>query len=84
NGTSGVNYSQTMVATGGVGPYTFAITSGALPNGITLSSAGVLSGAPTQAGAFSFTVTATDNQSITGVQAYTLVINQAVPVAVND
>lgn len=84
NGTSGVNYSQTMVATGGVGPYTFAITSGALPNGITLSSAGVLSGAPTQAGAFNFTVTATDDLGMKGTQAYTLVINQAVPVAVND
>lgn len=84
NGKTGVNYSQTMVATGGVGPYTFAITSGALPNGLTLSDAGVLSGAPTQAGAYSFTITATDHQSFNGAQAYTLIINQAAPVAVND
>lgn len=84
NGTSGVNYSQTLSAQGGTAPYTFAITSGAMPSGITLSSAGVLSGAPTQAGAFNFTVTATDDLGMKGTQAYTLIINQAVPVAVND
>jgi len=84
NGKTGVNYSQTMVATGGVGPYTFAITSGGLPNGMTLSSAGFLSGAPDTAGAYSFTITATDHQSFNGAQAYTLIINQAAPVAVND
>ncbi|WP_170111932.1 Ig-like domain-containing protein [Phyllobacterium myrsinacearum] len=84
SGKSGVSSSQTLTATGGTAPYRFAITSGALPNGITLSSAGVLSGTPTAAGAFNVTVTATDILGNNGAQAYTLVINQAVPVAVAD
>lgn len=84
SGKSGVSSSQTLTATGGTAPYRFAITSGALPNGITLSSAGVLSGTPTAAGAFNVTVTATDILGNNGAQAYTMVINQAVPVAVAD
>jgi outer membrane autotransporter protein len=84
SGKTGVNYLQTLTASGGTAPYSFAITSGALPNGMTLSGVGVLSGAPTVAGVFSFTVTATDDLRMNGAQAYTLVINQAAPVAVND
>jgi hypothetical protein len=59
----GVNYSTTIVATGGVSPYTFAVTTGALPSGLTLSSTGVISGTPTSAGSFSFTITVTDSGS---------------------
>ena len=36
NGTQGTSYSQTVSATGGTGPYTFALTSGALPAGLSL------------------------------------------------
>jgi|GEM_PF-368800 len=53
-------YSQAFSTTGGVAPYSYAVTAGALPAGLTLSSAGVLSGTPTQGGSFAFTVTATD------------------------
>lgn len=69
-------YSATISATGCVGPCTFAVTAGALPAGITLSSAGELSGTPTAGGSFDFTVTATDAgaSGITAEQAYTLVI----------
>lgn len=57
----GVAYSATIAATGGVPPYTFAVTTGALPTGITLNpTTGVLSGTPTSAGSFVFTITATD------------------------
>ena len=62
----GVAYSQTLSATGGTAPYTYAVTGGALPAGVTLSSAGLLSGTPTAGGAFSFTVTATDSSTGTG------------------
>ena len=41
---------------------TFATTTGTLPTGLTLSSAGVLSGTPTAAGSYTFTVTATDSR----------------------
>lgn len=72
--TAGTAYSQTLTASGGTSPYTFSVTSGALPAGLSLSSGGVLSGTPTAAGSFSFTVTATDSASHTGSQAYTLTV----------
>lgn len=72
--TAGTAYSQTLTASGGTSPYTFSVTSGALPAGLSLSSGGVLSGTPTVAGSFSFTVTATDSASHTGSQAYTLTV----------
>ncbi len=44
NGTIGTAYSQTLAATGGQTPYTWALGTGTLPAGVTLSSAGVISG----------------------------------------
>jgi hypothetical protein len=46
NGTEGVGYSQTLSATGGTSPYTWSIGGEGPPQGITLSSSGVLSGTP--------------------------------------
>src|SRR5262249_12282186 len=42
-GRAGAAYSQPLTGSGGVGPYTFAVTNGALPDGLTLSAAGVIS-----------------------------------------
>ncbi len=75
NATGGVAYSQTVTATGGAGGYVYSLSAGALPPGIGLSSAGVVSGTPTAAGNYNFTVTATDGNGFTGSQAYTLAIN---------
>jgi hypothetical protein len=55
-------YSQTISASGGTGALTFSAF-GSLPPGLTLSSGGVLSGTPTTAGTYNFTVTASDNSS---------------------
>ncbi len=71
-GTVGAAYSQTITASGGIGTYTYATTSGALPAGLSLSPAGVLSGTPTVAATYSFTLTATDTVGCTGSQLYTL------------
>ena len=71
-------YTQTITNTGGTGASTFAVTVGAVPTGMTLSAGGVLSGTPTVANTFNFTVTATDTVGATGAQAYTVVINPAV------
>ena len=52
----------TLVAKGGVPGYTWAITGGALPSGMTLDPAsGILSGTPTDRGDFTFTVRVTDS-----------------------
>jgi large repetitive protein len=75
-GVIGTAYSQTLTGEGGSGPYTFAVTSGALPGGLSLnSSTGVISGTPTTAATFSFTVTATDSLSVAGAQAFTIVVS---------
>ncbi len=78
NGAVAAAYSQTVTASGGIAPYNFAVTAGALPAGLTLTSGGALSGTPTAGGTFNFTITATDSSSIpgpfSGSQAYTLVI----------
>lgn len=75
-GTVGVTYSATLAASGGTAPYTWAITTGTLPAGLTLSTAGALTGTPTAAGTFNFTITATDSASTpqTATLAATLVI----------
>lgn len=79
NGTVAVAYSQTISASGGVAPYTFAVNAGALPGGLTLTPAGLLSGTPTTAGTFNFTVRGTDANNCFGDRAYTIVIAPAVP-----
>lgn len=81
-GTVTVPYSQTITASGGTGPYSFAVTAGALPGGLLLDSVtGLLSGTPTASGSFNFTVTATDDNGVTGSQAYSVMIDVA-PVVV--
>lgn len=82
SGTQGTAYSQTITASGGSTPYTFARTSGALPPGLSLSSGGVLSGTPTANGTFNFDVQATDPSFNTGTRSYSLVINLA-PLTIN-
>jgi hypothetical protein len=56
SGQVGVAYSSALVATGGVPSYTYSITAGSLPTGLTLNaSTGAITGTPTAAGAFSDT-----------------------------
>jgi Bacterial Ig domain/Putative Ig domain/Immunoglobulin domain/Right handed beta helix region len=56
-------YSATLSASGGTTPYAWSLASGSLPTGLTLSSAGTISGTPTSAGSFPFTVQVTDTAS---------------------
>src|SRR5208283_3064957 len=56
NQNSSTAYSTTLLAYGGAQPYTWSITAGSLPPGLTLApSTGVISGTPTTAGAYPFT-----------------------------
>jgi len=77
NGTLGVAYSQTITASGGTAPYTFSVIAGSLPPALALAVGGTLSGTPTTAGSFTFTVRATDSAGCFGSQIYTIVINPA-------
>jgi len=78
NGTVGASYSQTATASGGVAAYNYAITAGALPPGLALSSGGTLAGTPTAGGTYNFTLTATDANAQTGGRAYAVTIGAAV------
>lgn len=74
-GTTGMSYSQAVSASGGSSPYSYAVSGGALPAGLTLDGAtGTLNGVPTAVGSFGFTVTATDTYEATGIAAYTLAV----------
>jgi hypothetical protein len=53
-------YSSTLAATGGSTPYTWSLASGTLPNGLALNSGGTISGTPSVAGSFPFTVQVKD------------------------
>ncbi len=65
-GTVGQPYSHPLVVTGGTPPFSYALTGGALPPGLNLGLlTGIISGVPTAAGTFSFTVTVTDAFDLT-------------------
>ncbi|CAH0153652.1 putative Ig domain-containing protein [Stenotrophomonas lactitubi] len=83
-GAVGTAYSQSLSSSGGIAPYTYAIVSGALPPGIAFSSAGVFSGTPVTAGSYTVVVRSTDDAGYNATQSYTIVIANAVPVAVDD
>jgi uncharacterized protein with beta-barrel porin domain len=78
--------STSLSASGGSAPYSYAITSGALPTGLTMTPAGVISGtaSATSAGSFNITVTATDKFNFQGTQAYTIAVGQPTPIVVNE
>lgn len=71
-------YLHTFLGAGGTPPYTFSISAGALPPGVTLNGAtGIAAGAPTAYGVFPFTLQVTDSAALSGtvdcsitVQAY--------------
>ena len=83
-GQVGVAYSAMMAASGGSAPYGWTITSGALPTGLTLSSAGSLSGTPTDSGDYTFTITVTEAHDLLASQAYTVTIARPADPVVTD
>jgi uncharacterized repeat protein (TIGR02543 family) len=78
NGTYGLSYSYDIsAAKGGSGSFTYALTSGALPNGLNFGGTNI-SGIPSETGTFNFTITATDKvNSMTDDAAYSIVIQTA-------
>lgn len=64
-----------ITVTNQISPATFAVVAGALPAGLTLNAeTGAIAGTPTAAGAFTFTVSATDTYGNAGSAAYTLTV----------
>jgi len=76
-GAVNVAYSQQLAASGGWTPYTWSLDAGALPDGLTLSSGGLISGTPTTTGTSNFTVKVTDSQitPATDTQALSITIS---------
>ena len=72
-GEVGVAYAQAFAATGGTPPYQWSVSSGTVP-GLTLSATGSLTGTPTAAGTFSFTIQVVDSARATATQAFTIKI----------
>ena len=83
NATKGTSYSQSLASQNAQGTVTYAVTSGSLPAGLTLSTAGVLSGTPTATGTFNFEITATDTFGSAGSfmqdPAFSITVNPAAP-----
>jgi hypothetical protein len=63
NAVQNVPYAATLAASGGTAPYTWSVTAGALPPGLTLSATGAIAGTPTAAGASTFTLQVADAES---------------------
>jgi subtilisin len=78
DGTVNEAYSATVEATGGTLPYSWAITAGVLPSGLSLDPAtGEISGTPTTEETQTFTVTVTDDTAATDSQALSITVNAA-------
>ena len=73
-GTVGVPYTGFIFANGGTGSYTFSLGGGSLPDGLTLSSGGFVSGTPKTPGRFSFSVVVTDSAGATASGGFSITI----------
>ena len=73
--TRGAAYSFQVVAANGATPYVFSRSSGALPSGLTMSTAGLISGTPSVTGTFTYTVKVTDYRRKTALKTFTLVVS---------
>ncbi|GEP41834.1 beta strand repeat-containing protein [Brevifollis gellanilyticus] len=73
-GIVGSAYTTTLATENGTAPFTWSLTAGTLPAGLSLSAAGVLDGTPTTAGNSTFTVLVTDANSFTATKEFSLTV----------
>ena len=78
-GNTTAAYNQTLAAAGGTAPYTWSISSGSLPAGLTLSSAGAITGTATAYGSFPITVGVTDSAATPATATASLTLSVASP-----
>ena len=76
-GMVGTPYTQTLSANGGTALYTWSVSSGTLPSGLSLSTAGVLNGTPTTAGNASIGISVAGGDSMASTNIFSLAINRA-------
>jgi hypothetical protein len=77
-GRVGQAYARTLSVVGGTGPYCYDVTSGALPLGLSLNpSSGQISGTPSSAMSYAFTVTALTTTGCTAGRSYVLLVRPA-------
>ena len=74
---AGQSYNFQIQAQGGNGSYTYSVTSGGLPSGLSMSAQGLVAGTPIAAGSSNVTITATDSSGAAAIQALTLAVNSA-------
>jgi hypothetical protein len=74
-GQQGSSYSAALAASGGTLPYTWSITAGNPPSGLTLSSMGQFSGLPLVAGTYNLTISITDANALSAHQSFTVSIS---------
>ena len=78
SGKVGVPYNSAIIASGGTPPYRFMLSSGPLPPGLTLNTnTGAITGTPTAAGTYPYTVKVTDS---TGGTAQTRSVNCSITI----
>ncbi|MGC2618611.1 MAG: putative Ig domain-containing protein [Acidobacteriaceae bacterium] len=76
----GDTYSGQVTATGGAGTITYAVTTGTLPAGLSISASGAITGKSTAAGTSSFTVTASDNYGDSAKEVLAITIDPVISV----
>ncbi|MEQ1747971.1 MAG: putative Ig domain-containing protein [Prosthecobacter sp.] len=77
-GLTNIVYSVNLAASGGTTPYTWSLSSGTLPAGLSLNSAGVLSGTPTAPGTSNFIVQVQDDNGFTDTETYSVTMSDLV------
>lgn len=74
NATLGVQYAQTLSASGGTAPYVWTVASGSVPPGLTLATSGAITGTPTLGGSYSFVARVTDAAALSTVQTFSITV----------
>ncbi len=84
DGIAGLGYGVTLTANGGPQPYTWSLAAGSLPGGLTITTAGSITGTPSAVTTANFTVQAKDANGSTDTQVLHITINPAVSIVTNS